>query len=77
MHERLKEVGLSMDETLVYDTISNPNIENQFSNITNNFNVLPEFIVFFSPSGIESSLELIKKVPVDWPLIKVMKITVL
>lgn len=71
LHERLREVGLGLDETLVYDTISNPNIEREFSCVTNNFSALPEFVVFFSPSGIESTLESIKKVPVDWSLIKV------
>lgn len=72
LHERFKEVGLELDETLVYETIPNSNIQTEFALVTKSFSALPEFIVFFSPSGVLSALDSIKKVPVDWSLLKVV-----
>ncbi|CAG9830475.1 unnamed protein product [Diabrotica balteata] len=54
---------IQVESVLVYDTIDNPNIEEEISVVTNNFTETPEFMVFFSPSGLESSIKYLRKLP--------------
>lgn len=70
--DTLYKQGLRLDETLVYETVANPCLEDDFASVTNGFAVVPEFVVFFSPSGVQSTLDCIKRVPVDWSLLKVI-----
>lgn len=68
----LGKEGLEIDGVEVYDTIANPNIEFDLSKVTDSFKSVSEYIVFFSPSGFSSSIELIQKIPVDLDHIKVI-----
>ncbi|XP_050499133.1 uroporphyrinogen-III synthase-like [Diabrotica virgifera virgifera] len=54
---------IQVEGVLVYHTIDNPNVEEEISDATNNFTETPEFMVFFSPSGLESSIEYLRKLP--------------
>lgn len=71
LYGRFKDFGVCLDETLVYETIPNPNLSQEFNEATSNFTALPEYVVFFSPSGIQSTLKFIQMVDVDLALIKV------
>lgn len=68
---QLGEGGIQIEGVLVYDTIANPNIVNEISNATNNLTSMSEYVVFFSPTGFRSSIEHLKRVPVDLNKIKV------
>ncbi|XP_050307854.1 uroporphyrinogen-III synthase-like [Anthonomus grandis grandis] len=55
----LEKEGIQVVGQEVYDTVSNPNIPKELATATNNFQNVPEFIVFFSPSGVSSCIDLI------------------
>ncbi|ERL94413.1 uroporphyrinogen-III synthase [Dendroctonus ponderosae] len=61
----LEKEGLQLDGVEVYETTPNPNIETDFANVTSQFHSIPEYIVFFSPSGFNSSIDLIGRVATD------------
>lgn len=65
------QYGISMEGVLVYDTMSNPNIEQDIAELTDNFQNIPEYIVFFSPSGLNSSLKILQKIH-DFENVKVI-----
>jgi uroporphyrinogen-III synthase len=69
----LSKENLTIEEVLVYDTLPNPSIERDLLECTDRFTTIPEFLVFFSPSGLHSSLEYLRKIPVDLNLVKVYK----
>lgn len=69
----LEKQGLEIEGIEVYDTIANPNIESDLSEVTNGYQSIPEYIVFFSPSGLSSSLPYLQKVSVKLNQIKVSK----
>lgn len=48
---------IKMDLVHVYDTLPNPNIENDIKEATDNYTKLSEFVVYFSPSGVHSSID--------------------
>nr|CAI5848935.1 unnamed protein product [Callosobruchus analis] len=60
-HELGKD-GVVIEGVLVYDTIANADIEAEICNATNNFTNIQEFIVFFSPSGVRSSLQFLRNI---------------
>lgn len=72
LFEELKKEGVCLDGILIYKTVDNPDLDKEFLFATDNLSVLPEYVVFFSPSGVQSVLNYIKKVPVDWSLLKVI-----
>lgn len=47
----------------MYDTISNPNIKTELEQVTNNSSDIQEYVVFFSPSGLKSSLDYLRVIP--------------
>ncbi|KAF7279383.1 hypothetical protein GWI33_007325 [Rhynchophorus ferrugineus] len=61
LHSELSKEGLGVDDIEVYDVTSNPNIEKEIAEATNNFASMPEFVVFFSPSGFSNTIDIIKK----------------
>lgn len=65
-----------MDETLVYETVPNPKLKDEITIVSDNFTVLPEYIVFFSPSGVQSAIPFIKNVPIDWSFLKVKSFSI-
>ncbi|KAJ8935062.1 hypothetical protein NQ314_013035 [Rhamnusium bicolor] len=67
----LGKEGLTIEGVLVYDTIANPNIEKEMKNVTDDFSSIPEYVVFFSPSGLHSSVNYLKKIPVDLDNVKI------
>lgn len=69
----LEKEGLELDGVEVYETAPNPNIETDFANVTSQFQSIPEYIVFFSPSGFNSSIELIRRAATDLNNLKVSK----
>lgn len=71
---KFKGSNLSLDEILVYETVSNKDIRKEFTDVTERFSNLPEYIVFFSPSGVTAVEEIIKMIPIK--LIKVEMILV-
>ncbi|CAH1375909.1 unnamed protein product [Tenebrio molitor] len=70
----LSKENLAIEEVLVYDTLPNPSIERDLLECTDRFTTIPEFLVFFSPSGLHSSLEYLRKIPVDLNLVKLIAI---
>lgn len=60
-----------MHEVLVYDTMPNPSLPDDLARITNNYTEIPEYVVFFSPSGLNNTIEFLTKVPVDFQSLKV------
>eukprot|EP00092_Neocalanus_flemingeri_P099340 GFUD01126728.1.p1 GENE.GFUD01126728.1~~GFUD01126728.1.p1 ORF type:complete len:124 (-),score=31.82 GFUD01126728.1:3-374(-) len=52
----LDSYGISVDHLIVYETAPNQNLENLLEN-----EKLPDWVIFFSPSGAISSLPILKK----------------
>ncbi|CAG9862648.1 unnamed protein product [Phyllotreta striolata] len=52
----LEKENICLDGILVYHTKENPNIEEEMKKSTQNFQNIPEFLVFFSPSGVQATL---------------------
>lgn len=74
LNNELAKARLIMDNVLVYETVANPQIEREFSLATRQLTELPEFVVFFSPSGLTSTIDLIRAVTgVDLSLVKVRR----
>ncbi|KAJ8920147.1 hypothetical protein NQ315_011806 [Exocentrus adspersus] len=70
----LGKEGIQVEEVLVYETIANPSISNELADVTDNLTSIPEYVVFFSPSGFQSSIEHLKKIPVDLSSVKFVAI---
>lgn len=69
----LKKDSLELDEVLVYDTVASTSLEKDIAKVTDNFSQIPEFLVFFSPSGLKNSIDFLRKIPVDLQSVKVLK----
>lgn len=67
----LGKEGIQIEGVLTYDTIANPHISKEVSYATDNLTSIPEYVVFFSPSGFRSSIDYLKKIPVDLDNVKV------
>ncbi|CAH1171135.1 unnamed protein product [Phaedon cochleariae] len=63
LSRELEKEGLKIEGVLVYDTITNPDICEEIKQVTDNFRAVPEYVVFFSPSGLHSSLEHLQNIP--------------
>lgn len=71
LSRELGQYGISLENVLVYETVANPDIEKEIIETTHNYQNIPEFIVFFSPSGVSSSINFLKMVP-DFQHVKVL-----
>ncbi|XP_018579114.1 uroporphyrinogen-III synthase isoform X2 [Anoplophora glabripennis] len=66
----LGKEGIEIKGVLVYDTIANPSILKEISDVTDDLTSIPEYVVFFSPSGFHSSIDHLRKIPVDLNKVK-------
>lgn len=57
----LSKEGVAVDTVTVYETVANPNLEKDFIQVTSNYTDIPEYFVYFSPSGVKSTLNFIQK----------------
>lgn len=67
----LGKEGIQIEGVLVYDTIANSDILKEISNATDDLTIIPEYMVFFSPSGFHSSINHLRKILVDLNTVKV------
>ncbi|KRT83432.1 hypothetical protein AMK59_3563 [Oryctes borbonicus] len=72
LKDKFEGTNLTLNEILVYETVPNKHIRKEFQDATNNFKNLPEYIVFFSPSGVKAVDDIIKCLPTE--LIKMIAI---
>ncbi|GJQ71557.1 hypothetical protein Trydic_g11265 [Trypoxylus dichotomus] len=72
LKNKFEGTNLSLNEIMVYETVPNNHIQKEFQDATNNFTDLPEYIVFFSPSGIKAAENVLKELPTK--LIKMIAI---
>lgn len=56
---------LSLHEICMYDTIPNPRVEEELKSVTNCYTSIPEYVVFFSPSGVNSTLSYLKEMNIN------------
>ncbi|XP_044271911.1 uroporphyrinogen-III synthase-like isoform X1 [Tribolium madens] len=70
----LGKENVLIEEVLVYDTLPNPDIGQELSECTNNFTDIPEFIIYFSPSGLHSSIKYLRKLLTDCDDVKIIAI---
>ena len=54
---KLTNANISLDEILVYETLPNPKLKEELDAETNSFKSVPEFVVFFSPSGVRNTVK--------------------
>ncbi|XP_014241578.1 uroporphyrinogen-III synthase [Cimex lectularius] len=59
----LRAGGLKVDQLVVYNTITNPKLEMLFRPIFDEFEV--SFLLYFSPSGVDSTIPLFEKLKID------------
>lgn len=57
----LSKEDVAVDTVTVYETVPSPNLEEDFIQITSNYTDIPEYFVYFSPSGVKSTLNFIQK----------------
>ena len=67
--ENLRKHGISLDYTEVYETIAHPNLEEAIKKLT-----VPNFIVYFSPTGVKYSLPFLRKYQVNLAKTKLIAI---
>lgn len=65
-----------MDATTVYETVKNPRLESDFTELTSNFTNLPEYLVYFSPSGLKFTKDILKEFSIELSKIKVCAFSV-
>nr|QIT07811.1 uroporphyrinogen III synthetase [Sinohyriopsis cumingii] len=70
---KLKDAGLSVKEIEVYETVPSPTIEEDFDKFVQ-CEGLPEYVVYFSPSGVKNTKVLILKESLPVQLIKFVAI---
>lgn len=71
---KLEKENIPLAPFEVYETIPNVHFEEKFSKLTKFGTECPEFIVFFSPSGIAASIPLFEKFHIDMEKIKFVAI---
>lgn len=49
-------------EIVVYETVTNLKLEDEFCEATSTYSILPEFVVFFSPSGVKAASKSFKNI---------------
>lgn len=60
----LFEEGIDTDTVIVYETVPSRTLEHDFIDITSNYTDIPEYFVYFSPSGVEFTFNIIQKLSV-------------
>ncbi|XP_044743336.1 uroporphyrinogen-III synthase-like, partial [Chrysoperla carnea] len=64
----LQKEDIHLEEVTIYETIKNPDIETEFGKITENFTRIPEVFVYFSPSGVQSTKNIIERLGIQHSL---------
>lgn len=72
--KRLNEKGIKLDATTVYETVKSKHFNNDFKNVTNSFQDIPEIIVYFSPSGVKFTTNDFKLQSVPFEKLKLIAI---
>lgn len=62
LRSSLLEINIHCDAVVTYSTLTNPALESTLDTLFQNAD-WPKFLVFFSPSGFKSVLEIVKKLP--------------
>lgn len=65
LQQRLKEHNIEVEPITIYETKKNEHLAEEFSNLTNNFTNISEFVIFFSPSGVHFTAEIFKPLPLN------------
>lgn len=65
----LQDNGVASDTVQVYETVAHPDLENDLKLVIDNFTF--NIIIYFSPSGINATMPLLKKYSVPLEKIKV------
>lgn len=69
--DRLSKQKIDMEALTVYDTIPSCSLDEDFCCITSNFMEVPEYFVYFSPSGVHNTVKYIEKLEKYLDLVKV------
>lgn len=69
--KRLSEHNIKLDATTVYETVKSPRLESDLTELTSNFKNLPEYLVYFSPSGVKFTKDILKEFSIELSKIKV------
>ncbi|XP_066154190.1 uroporphyrinogen-III synthase-like [Euwallacea fornicatus] len=70
----LEKGGIGVECLEVYDSVVNNKIGHDLAEATQNFQLIPEYVAFFSPSGFYSSIEHLRRLPIDLKEIKFIAI---
>ncbi|XP_075216102.1 uroporphyrinogen-III synthase-like [Lycorma delicatula] len=68
----LKDNGVSSDNVQVYETIPHPDLESNLKKVTEDFSF--SVIIYFSPSGMNATIPLLKKFSIPLEEIKIVSI---
>lgn len=66
--DRLKKHDFTVEELVIYETLPNPELQMDIDNIFREKKGQSEYLVFFSPSGVNNALQYLK--PPKWDLTK-------
>ncbi|GLV32810.1 Uroporphyrinogen III synthase 1 [Carabus blaptoides fortunei] len=72
--QRLSEYNIKLDAITVYETVKSPRLESDFIELTSNLKNLPEYLVYFSPSGLKFTKDILKDFSVELNTIKLVAI---
>ncbi|KAF6214472.1 hypothetical protein GE061_009215 [Apolygus lucorum] len=67
--DTLREGGLEVDQLVVYQTVSNPELEEKIRNVIEKFPTL-DYLLYFSPSGVKATIPLLREMGVDLSSVK-------
>lgn len=65
LQQRLKEHNIELDPVTVYETKQNEHLEEELCILTKDFTCISEYVIFFSPSGVHFTADLLKKLPLN------------
>nr|XP_022910499.1 uroporphyrinogen-III synthase-like [Onthophagus taurus] len=65
LKNKLSKSSITLEEVEVYETVTNEHIEEDFGKVTESLNVFPEYIVFFSPSGLKAIETILFQLPLN------------
>lgn len=65
LYQRFKEYNLELKCVTVYETQRDEKLEKNFEDLSNDFDKIPEYFLYFSPSGVNFTTELMKNLPLD------------
>lgn len=71
LQKKLEEYGFSLNPVTAYETVAHPDLE---EHLKNKIDGDLEFLVFFSPSGVVFSNEIIKRLRLDVAMVKLVAI---